>query len=177
MGITTALILGLIIAIGCTIAACILIVPEKKRASLNKFWMVMHDIFNFKDLLLEKILKVLYVFSTLFCIAFGFFMLFSGYRSFWDGSFHSYALQGFLVMILGPIFTRISYEFLMMTILLVKNTMSINNKLSGKAVKKEEPVAVAAAAEKAEPKMVFCPACGTRYDANSGGCPNGCKPE
>ena len=36
---------------------------------------------------------------------------------------------GLLLMILGPIVVRLIFEFLMMALLLVKNVISINNKL------------------------------------------------
>ena len=36
---------------------------------------------------------------------------------------------GFLLMVLGPIVARLIFEFLMMALLLVKNVISINNKL------------------------------------------------
>lgn len=100
-------------------------------------------------------------------------MLFSGETSssFWGGtsSFQSYALRGLLTMILGPIVVRIVYELLMLTIILVQNVITINKKLP--APPKEEQAPTAAP----EPKMVYCTHCGTQYDANQGGCPNGCQ--
>ena len=38
--------------------------------------------------------------------------------------------KGILLMILGPIGVRVTYELLMMAVLAVKNIISINNKLS-----------------------------------------------
>lgn len=179
MPLIVAQIIGLVLAIAGTVLACIFILPEKKRASLNKFFQVVADIFNFKTLFIEKILKVLYVLSTLYCLIAGFFMLFSGVSysaSYWGGesSFHSYALYGLLTMILGPIVVRIVYELLMLAILMVQNIITINKKIPAPneetpAAKTEEPVPA--------PKMLYCTQCGTQYDANKGGCPNGCNNE
>ena len=137
MPINVAYIIGGIIALGGTIAAFIMIVPDKKRPTLNKFFKWLHDFFNFKSLWLEKILKFLYINATLSCIAVGFFMLFSGYESYSyssysshsHSSFQSFAGYGVLLMFLGPVIVRIFYEFLMLIILLVKNATDINNKL------------------------------------------------
>ena len=160
-----AYVLGIILAIAGTVAAFIMVIPEKKRPGLSKFLQWIHDLFNFKEFWLEKIIKALYVFSTLSCICVGFFLLFSGYKDMWYGRFHSLALTGILVMVLGPIVVRITFEFSMMFIMLVKNVMSINKKLDKDSceVKTEE---------KPAENMVYCTQCGTRYDANKGPCPN-----
>ncbi len=139
MPITIAYIIGSVVALAGTIVAFIMIVPDKKRAGLNKFFKWLHDFFNFKSLWLEKILKFLYINATLSCIAVGFFMLFSGYESYSYSSyfssysshseFHSFAGFGALLIFLGPVVVRIVYEFIMLTILMVKNTIDINNKL------------------------------------------------
>ena len=172
MPVYIAYIIGAVLAIAATILTFIFILPENKRPSLNKFFQVVADILNFKTLFIEKILKFLYILVTFYCIAAGFFMLFSGTytTSFWGGSssFHSTALQGLLLMILGPIVVRIVYELLMLTIILVQNVISINKKLPEPPKEEQAPAAP-------EPKMVYCTHCGTQYDANQGGCPNGCQ--
>ncbi len=148
-------VLGVVFAIAATVLLAIFVLPEGKRAALPKFFQILHDIFNFKDLLIEKILKILYVFSTMYCVLGGFFMLFSfvrmpdfygyGYSFRWTG------WSGLLFMVLGPIVCRLAYEGLMMFILLVKNTIEINKKLSCKETKEEAPVKVEAPAEVVAP--------------------------
>ena len=155
--------IAITLSVVATILACIFIMPESKRPTLNKFFRFCHDVFNFRELLLDKVLKVLYIFSTIYCILTGFFTIFSPGYYFYGNSF----LYGLLIMVIGPIVLRIIYEMLMMFVLLVRNTISINNKLSNKAVAGEEP--------KQEPNYRFCTTCGRRYDANLGGCPNGCQ--
>lgn len=167
-------ILAFIAALVCTVLLMILVTPEKRRAGLNKFFKAVADICNFKGLLLEYIVRALYIFFTIFTVLLGFFALFTQ------------PVEGLVTMILGPIVLRVTFEFTMMFILLVKNVIQINKKLPGQvddpmkldiaaavAKAKAEPKAAETAAD--EPKMVFCSQCGTQYDASKGGCPNGCK--
>lgn len=185
-------ILGLISALVCTILVCILVLPEKKRPSLNGFFKSLHDIFNFKQLLIEKILKFCYVFSTLYCLTTGFFMLFMVEKSYSYSYFGSSYVEkewvgyyGLLVMLLGPIFVRIIFEVSMMFILLVKNVIQINNKLKNQNENAPEMPAFTPKAPVNQPVVnesapannarvcvqcgnvlddadIFCKACGTR---------------
>ncbi len=118
---------AVIISIILTILLVVLVVPEKKRAGLPKFFQVVHDICNFKGLLLEKVLKVLYIFSTINVMLTGIFTWFSG-----GYNFGLTFLTGLLILVLGPILVRLAYEFMMLFVLLVKNVIQINNKLNGK---------------------------------------------
>lgn len=118
---------AVIISIILTILLVVLVVPEKRRAGLPKFFQVVHDICNFKGLLLEKVLKVLYIFSTINVMLTGIFTWFSG-----GYNFGMTFLAGLLILVLGPILVRLAYEFMMLFVLLVKNVIQINNKLNGK---------------------------------------------
>ena len=119
---------AVIISIILTILLAILVVPEKRRNGLPKFFQVIHDICNFKGLLLEKVLKILYIFSTINVMLTGIFTWFScGYN------FGMTFLTGLLILVLGPILVRLAYEFLMLFVLLVKNVIQINNKLNGRS--------------------------------------------
>jgi len=119
---------AVIISIILTILLAILVVPEKRRDGLPKFFQVIHDICNFKGLLLEKVLKILYIFSTINVMLTGIFTWFSG-----GYNFGMTFLTGLLILVLGPILVRLAYEFLMLFVLLVKNVIQINNKLNGRS--------------------------------------------
>lgn len=126
-------VFGALLGIAATVLLYIFILPEKKRERLPKILKVLHDIFNFKGLMLETILRFLYTLSTVLCILVGFMMLFGFqyYDSYYYSYSHWYGLEGLIIMILGPIALRIAFELVMMFILLVKNVMAINNKLKG----------------------------------------------
>lgn len=122
-------IITLVITIILSILVFTKVMPKDKQEKLPKFLKFLAKIFNFESLLLEKILKFLYVFCTIFCVIFGFLLTFwfdTKYGVSWAGK------AGPFVMILGPIAFRIIYELMMLFLLLVKNTSDINKKLSEK---------------------------------------------
>lgn len=136
-------IIGGILAGVATVLAYVLIVPESRREKLNAFGKFLHDTFNFKYLIVEKILQALYIFFTADLIILGFFMLFAAPEDFF-GHRHWLGGYGILIMILGPILIRLMYELLMMAILLLKNVISINNKLRNQNGKEEKDSVFAA---------------------------------
>jgi hypothetical protein len=186
-------ILSILFAITATVLAYIFIVPENKK--LPAFFRVVRDIFNFKFLVIEKVMQALYILSTLFIILYGFFgIFFFGYEtteyvytssgSMWESLGSGQLVTkwvwtgwvGFLILILGPIFIRLAYEAIMMFLILIKNVIQINNKLgTGKtdADKTFDVPAFTAKKAPAEeaPVNKFCPKCGTHLDEN-GKCAN-----
>ena len=146
--------IGVFLAVAATVLLYIFVMPKSKDGRLPQFFQSLRDIFNFKTLYLEFILKVLYTFGTCACIFIGFFLLFA------HNYYYSTALSGLLLMILGPIILRVTYELLIMCVLLVKNVMEINGKLRGPARK-----------EVHQPVMRYCTMCGARYDITAGPCP------
>ena len=134
---TVMLILGLILAVAATVLAFIFIIPSKKREKLGGFFRFLHDVFNFKFLIIEKILQALYVFSTAACICCGITSLFSftwGYGYFsWGGA------SGLITLLVGPFIVRLVYEGLMLTLILIKNVIQINNKMKDETGKGSDP--------------------------------------
>ena len=124
------LIIAVVLAIAATVLAFIFIVPEKRREKLNAFGKFLHDLCSFKFLVVEKILQALYIFSTAFIILYGVLHLFNVQRDYWTGESRWMGGTGLLCIIVGPIAVRLSYELMMMAVLLVKNVISINRKLA-----------------------------------------------
>ncbi len=124
------LIIAVVLAIAATVLAFIFIVPEKRREKLNAFGKFLHDLCSFKFLVVEKILQALYIFSTAFIILYGVLQLFNVQRDYWTGESRWMGGTGLLCIIVGPIAVRLSYELMMMAVLLVKNVISINRKLA-----------------------------------------------
>lgn len=120
---TIVVVISALVSLVIAILLWALVLPEKKRPKLGKFFVFLADIFNFKSLLIEKILKFTYVFLTFFAIVFGFCMLFIVSYG------ESMVLYGVLVIILGPIAIRLVYELSLLGIILVKNVIEINNKI------------------------------------------------
>ena len=124
------LVLAVILAITATVLAFIFIVPENRRKNLNAFFKFLHDLCNFKFLVVEKILQALYIFSTAFVVIYGVLQLFNFKENYWTGGYTWMGGVGLLCILLGPIAIRLSYELLMMAVLLVKNVIAINHKLT-----------------------------------------------
>ena len=126
------MIIAVILAITATVLAFIFIVPDKRREKLNGFFKFLHDLCNFKFLVVEKILQALYIFSTAFVILYGVLQLFNVQEN-WAGGHTWMGGVGLLYIILGPIIVRLTYEMMMMVILLVKNVIAINHKLANQS--------------------------------------------
>lgn len=177
----TFMVIALLLAIVATVLAFIFIVPEKKRKTMGGFGKFLHDLLNFKFLIVEKILQATYIFSTVYVIFLGFFMLFE---------MDIYDATGIFVMLLGPIVVRLVYEFSMMVIILIKNVIQINKKLKNQnqddktqdafsafqadqymtpgAPQNAAPQYVAPQyAAPAGPQAVYCPSCGAQVTDGS----------
>ncbi len=124
------LIIAAVLAAAATVLAFIYIVPEKKREKLGAFGKFLHDTCSFKYLMVEKILQALYIFSTAAVILFGILLLFRTEYNYWTDRTTWMGGYGLLFIVLGPIVIRLSYELMMMAILLVKNVIAINRKLA-----------------------------------------------
>lgn len=123
-------ILGVITAIGGTVCAAIFLIPEKRNARYKGFLKILSDFVTFKTLYLDKVLKVLYVLCTLYCVCVGFFWLFT---------FSSVtSVTGLCMLLFGPIVVRLLFELLVMFVLLVNNVIEINNRLRKQDIEKEE---------------------------------------
>lgn len=192
----TMLIIAAVLALVATVLAFIFIVPEKKRPQLGAFGKFLHDTCNFKHLMVEKILQALYIFTTAATILFGVLMLFRTEYNYWTGERVWMGGIGLLIIILGPIVIRLSYELMMMAILLLKNVISINRKLADQTGKDEGDVfngsaveelreaarqrkaaQAAQAAQSAAPVQSanFCGQCGAKLE--NGVCPHCTAPQ
>ena len=151
MPVEIAITIGSILAVVATVLAYIFIIPENKRAGLNKLLQWVHDVCNFKLLYIEHILKALYILETAFCLIAGFLMLFSVIDAYFFTVYIGWV--GLLVMIVGPIITRLIYEALMLAVLHLKATREINDKLviqPGSVAEQKEKERIKAEQEAAE---------------------------
>lgn len=107
-------VLAVVLAIVGGILVYFLFLNSKKDMKLTGFLKWLKDFLNFKTMILEVILKILYLISTIYVILLSF-------------SFISVNFLTFLfVLIFGPILVRIIYESSLMFIMVWKNTSEIN---------------------------------------------------
>ncbi len=111
-------VIAFIIAIAAGIMIYFMFVKDNKPVSekLQK----LKDLLDFKTMLIEPILKIVYIIATVFIILFSFGLISLNFVSF------------LMVLILGPIAIRIVYELMMINIMIWKNTKEINNNIKAK---------------------------------------------
>lgn len=116
-------IIAFIIAIAAGIMTYFMFVKSDKKVSdkLQK----LRELLDFKTMLIEPILKIVYISFTVFIILFSFGLISTSFISF------------ILVLVLGPIIIRIAYELCLINVMIWKNTKEINESLK-KSPKKEK---------------------------------------
>lgn len=133
----TLIIIGIVLAVAATIFICVRVLPKKYDGRLNsKFLQFLHDFFNFKTFYVEALTKFIFVLLTCLCIFVGFLLMFGKfeYYGYFGMTFtQSTFLYGLGIMLLGPLVLRVTYEFVMMAILLVQNVIDINRKMKAPA--------------------------------------------
>lgn len=155
-----------IVALAATILVFIFIIPERRKATMNAFFKFLHKLFNFKFLVIEKVLQFLYIFMTFLAIMMGLIFIFN------DG-----LVSGLLMILLSPIVIRIVFELSMIVIIAIKNIIEINEKLPSK--NDTTKAAAAPAGKQTQPTAnfsqtnahTFCAECGSALNPD-GSCSN-----
>ena len=111
-------VIAFIIAIAAGIMIYFMFVKDNKPVSENL--QKLKDLLDFKTMLIEPILKIVYIIATVFIILFSFGFISINFVSF------------LMVLILGPIAIRIVYELMMINIMIWKNTKEINDNIKAK---------------------------------------------
>lgn len=132
------MIFSLVAALILAVITFVIIIPQKRRGSLNGLWKHVADLFDFKTLYTEKILKFAYSVTTYTAIIGGFAMFV--YSLFEEYAGSDITRLGILIAIGGPIVIRLVYEILMMSVIAVNSLVSINNKLKSTNNEKENDI-------------------------------------
>lgn len=111
-GVAIWTIIALILAIVGGILVYFLFIKGKNELSAG--WKKFRDLLDFKTMLIEPIMKILYLILTIFIILFSFNLISVNFVAF------------LFCLILGPIVIRVIYETAMMTIMIWKNTKELN---------------------------------------------------
>ena len=135
---STWLIVSAVLAIVGGIVLYFLFVGKKNKGEYTGFLAQLHDFLNFKMYFIEVILKVMYLITAIFITLGSFSLIGTSVASF------------FLMITVGNVVARITYELILMTLTVVSNTSEINKKLGNKEIKKEEKPKKKTAIEKKE---------------------------
>lgn len=99
---------------------------KKNEGKFTGFLGWMYDFLTFKKMMIENLLKILYLIAALF-ITLGSFALIST-------SFIAFLMT----LVFGNIAARVGYELFLVTLVICRNTTDINKKLGNKEVTKKE---------------------------------------
>lgn len=173
----SAYLIGGVIALIATILVFVYVMPRRNDGKLGGgFLQFLHELFHFKKLYLENILKFFYVlttFAAVFCGLLGLIL------SLTDSDNGGNALICLGVMLLGPVVLRLLYELGIMGVMLVRNVVEINQRLKSQETDRKKERKSAAREEFRQPvyvPAVFCPVCGAKYNAKLTRCPNCGRP-
>ena len=128
-GVLIWTIVSAILAIVGGILIYVLFLSKKNEGKFtNKFVTWLYDFLRFDSMMIEVLLKVLYLISALFITLYSFALI--------GGSF----LAFILVLVLGNVSLRIGYELILILIQIWKNTTEIKNnvKSASKAEKADK---------------------------------------
>ena len=124
-GVAVWTIVSLILAIVGGILVYFLFI-KGKNLKLTPFLKKLRDLLDFKIMILETILKVLYLIITIFIILVSFSFIAVNFLAF------------LLTLVFGPIIVRVIYEASIMFLMIWKNTKIIADNTTAKETKKEE---------------------------------------
>ena len=99
---------------------------KKNEGKFTGFLGWMYDFLTFKKMMIENLLKILYLIAAIF-ITLGSFALIST-------SFIAFLMT----LVFGNIAARVGYELFLVTLVICRNTTDINKKLGNKEVTKKE---------------------------------------
>lgn len=117
-GLGIWMIISAVLAVCGAIALHFTFLSKSKEGKFKKFWGWMYDFLTFKKMLIENLLKILYLICALFVTLSSF----------------AYIGQSFIAfigsLVLGNLVVRMVYEFSLVLLLICRNTTEINAKLS-----------------------------------------------
>lgn len=117
MGPSVASIVWSVLAVVLAIVGGILVYTiflNNKKLKLNGFLAWLKNFLNFKTMMLEVILKVLYLIATIYVILSSFSLIGTNFLLF------------LITLVLGPVIIRIIFESALMFIMIWKNTSDIS---------------------------------------------------
>ena len=155
------------------------LLPEKRVPYLSPFMRKLRDFLTMKHLYLEKILRTLYVLSSVitFVLTMGMGILMPFMIPDMNFGLRLLALLGGIIggaitSVISLFFTRILYENIMLKVMLTDAAKKINAKMGGDGEERSYEEPQRRLAPPSRPRPVVCRRCGTRFDPRRGYCPN-----
>lgn len=111
-------IVSVILAIIGGIVLYFTFLSKKNEGKFTGFLGWLYDFLTFKKMMIENVLKILYIIVTLFVTLSSFGLMSISFLAF------------LLTLVIGNVLTRVIYELLLVKLVICKNTTEINKKLN-----------------------------------------------
>ena len=110
-------IISVVIAIIGGIALYFTFLSKKNEGKFTGFWGWVYDFLTFKKMVIEHILKIVYLIVAIFITLSSFAMISASFLAF------------LLYLVLGNLIARIAYELFLVVLIICRNTTDINKKM------------------------------------------------
>lgn len=114
------MIVSIVIAVIGAIVLYFTFLSKKNEGKFTGFLGWMYDFLSFKKMVIENILKIIYLMVAMFITLSSFALISTSFLSF------------LCYLVIGNIVTRVIYELFLVTLIICKNTTEINKKMSAK---------------------------------------------
>lgn len=118
-------IIALVLAVCGALVMYFWFLNKKNDGKFKGFVAWLYDMFSFKKMIVEALLKITYLFVTLFLTLYSLGLLFVT------------PLPAIALLLIGNLGIRIVYEFSLMMVMICRNTSDINSKLNKKVVEEK----------------------------------------
>ena len=175
-------VVAIIVAIVGALLINFLFLAPKNEYKYKGFVLKLYQFLRFKKLFSEMLLRIMYYAMTIFITLFSFYMLFA-----WPFGAMNF-IYFLLMLIFGNIILRVVYEFMLVKLIICKNTSEINYKLgSDKNVgdnnqpvfenfedytNKTEAAGGCGNYNQSADETIFCTNCGNMMKSSDSNCPN-----
>ena len=110
-------IIALVLAIVGAILVYVLFLSKKNEDKVKGFWKWLYHSLKFDKMMIEVIIKILYLFGAIFITLYSFGLIGVSFVSF------------LITLVIGNVALRITFELLLITLQIWKNTTEINQKM------------------------------------------------
>lgn len=124
--LNSSLAVFFILAVIGSVVICFTFLSKKNEGKFTGFAGWLYDFFNFRKLIIESILKVIYIIIACLTTFYGLVMLMES------------IIIGLMIIVFGNIIIRIGYEFMILFVLICKNTSEINKKMMENSQEKND---------------------------------------
>lgn len=116
---------AVVLAVALTALLVILVLPKERDGRLPRFFQILHDLFQPKTFVIERIVQILYVFFTCLSVLVGLYDFLGALFGLQMGLL----FRALFFLLIAPALLRGAYELILLLVIQVKTTREIRQKL------------------------------------------------